>query len=180
LGIRAARYPWIVRVDGDDMLLPDYLAKINRALIKNPGYDFYYCKRYIEFYSEKRQVPKEIPAFDIEEIFERGDFFATGTAYRKSDLVVLGGYQESVKNCGLENYDLILRLISAGKRGLAVPDARFKYRRHRTNMSTTRREFIVEYGKKLLKGYHRDFHTNEFHPYGLRIDGRLPLGFFKS
>ena len=168
-GIRSAKFSHIVRVDADDRIDLNFLSKMNQAMLKNPEYDFYYCKNYIEYYSEEKKYAKELPEFKQEEIFERGDFFATGTVYRKSDLVEIGLFPEGEKNCGLENYFVILSLLSRGKKGFPVAGASFDYRRHETNMSTVKQVAIIEYGKKLLMSYGRKFQTNQFHPYGLRI-----------
>lgn len=169
IGFRHARYDFLVRVDVDDMLAPGFLSSMNEAISKFREYDFYYCKSYYEYYSQDKQLFKTLPDFDKDEIFDRGDFFATGTAYRKQDLVHAGYYHEDVKNCGLENYNLILRLLSTGKTGLAVEKAAFYYRRHSTNMSTVKRDAIIAYGKKLLRFYQREYRTNQFHPYGLKF-----------
>lgn len=169
LGISLARYERIVRVDADDLLDPHFLHIMDEAIHQQPDYDFYYCKDYVEYYGEFEQYRKSLPAFDPEEVFSRGDFFATGTVYKKTDIEAVGSYDVRVKNCGLENYSLILRLISKNKKGLAVPNASFSYRRHHSNMSLIHEQRIVEYGKQLLTTYGRVFRTNEFHPYNLKL-----------
>ena len=169
LGIQMSKHEWVLRVDADDTLDARFLKFMDRA-IENGAYDFYYCKDYLECHSTGNKIRRELPDFDVEEIFQRGDFFATGTVYRKKDLEAIGGYSESVKNCGLENYDLILRLISQGKTGCAVPGAVFHYRRHSANMSLLQKDSIIQYGRMLLGRYGRNFQTNSFHPYGLKLD----------
>lgn len=168
--IRAAANEWIIRVDGDDFLDREYLKTVDAAMQSFPGFDFYYCKDYYEFYSETNKTLKKIPDFSPEEIFQRGDFFATGTAYRKKDLEAVGLLPEARKNCGLENYAVTLALLARGKKGMAVPKAIFYYRRHEANMSTLRRSQIINFGHELLAGYGRLFVTNEYHPYGLKLE----------
>jgi hypothetical protein len=36
-------------------------------------------------------------------------------------------------------------------------------------MSVLQREKIIEHGRALLLRYGREYQTNEFHPYGLRL-----------
>ncbi len=170
IGIEASRFGWIVRVDSDDRVDINFLSVINRKMNQRPEYDFYYCKNYFEYFSENERYKKSLPDFDIEEIFERGDFFATGTVYKKSDLKEIGFFPEAVKNCGLENYSVILALLAKNKKGLAVPGTWFDYRRHHTNMSILKRQAIVEFGHKLLAFYERPFLTNENHPYQLKFE----------
>ncbi len=169
-GIRHARFDWIVRVDSDDALDPKFLSVMNQAMNQYPQFDFYYCKDYFEYYSGSERFRKSLPNFDVEEIFTRGDFFATGTVYRKTDLKEVGLFPEKIKNCGLENYTVVLALLSKGKRGFAVPETWFNYRRHQTNMSSLKREAIILFGRELLKRYGRDFITNTYHPYGLKLE----------
>ncbi len=167
LGFSMAQHDRVVRVDADDLLEPGFLRTMDKAIQSYPGFDFYYCKDYIEYYSEEEQFKKTLPEFDVEEIFTRGDFFATGTVYRKDDLAASGFYETAEKNCGLENYNLTLRLLTRGKKGKAVPSALFKYRRHHENMSRLKLNAIISYGHELLRQYGREFKTNPFHPYGL-------------
>ncbi len=168
-GIRASRYDWVVRVDSDDRLDPYFLSVMNRAINRRPEFDFYYCKDYFEYYSDAERHEKHLPDFSVEEIFTRGDFFATGTVYKKKNLAEIGYFPEAVKNCGLENYNVVLELLKKNKKGLAVSGTWFDYRRHHANMSMLRREAIVDFGHKLLKHYGRPFVTNEYHPYGLKL-----------
>jgi len=169
LAISLAKYDRVVRVDADDLLDTDFLRIMDEAIRRQPEADFYYCKNYVEYYNESEQYPKMLPDFDAEEIFSRGDFFATGTVYRKVDVLAVGGYPTSIKNCGLENYYLTLRLLSEGKRGCAVDGAMFCYRRHHNNMSTIKRDAIINFGKELLGTYGRVYKTNQYHPYGLQL-----------
>lgn len=168
-GVSASRYDRIVRVDADDMLDRHFLRKMNQALTENPDCDFYYCQDYVEYYSPEKQIARHLPDFDAEEVFSRGDFFATGTVYKKEDLAAIGFFPEGIKNCGLENYNVVLALLTRGRKGKAVPGASFYYRRHATNMSTLKRQAIIVYGEKLLARYGRKFTTNQNHPYGLQL-----------
>lgn len=168
-GIRMARNDRIVRVDSDDLLAANFLRRMDKAIAAEPGFDFYYCRDYVAYYSEQEQHAKRLPPFDPAEVFSRGDFFATGTVYKRSDLAEVGFFPESVRNCGLENYSVVLALLERGKTGLAVEGTYFKYRRHRSNMSVLQREKITEYGRALLHGYGREYQTNEYHPYGLQL-----------
>lgn len=169
-GIREAKFDRIIRVDSDDSIRSNLLKRMNEAIHEQPEFDFYYCKNYLEYYSEEKQYPKELPDFDPEEIFERGDFFATGTVYKKSDLAEVGFFPEHVTNCGLENYTVILALLTRGKKGCPVTGTSFRYRRHPSNMSLLKRNAIIGYGKELLKSYGLEFRTNPYHPYHLKLE----------
>lgn len=167
-GIRKSTSDFIVRVDSDDLLSPSYLKTIFSS--EYLSYDLIYSDYHI--INETADVLERIslPSFSTDEIKSRGDFLATATALRRSLVLSLGLYDTSTKNCGLENYDLILRLINHDCRGLHIPTSLFSYRRHSTNLSVTRRDSIIEYGRKLAKLYSNEpFRTNQYHPYRLSL-----------
>lgn len=166
-----SRFPYVMRVDADDMLGAGYLSRMDRAITSEPGGDIFYARSYYEYYGPDEMTERMLPDFDTEEIFRRGDFFATGTVYRRSDVQAAGGFPERVKNCGLENYTVMLRLVTMGKRGVPVDGVRFYYRRHRTNLSIVKKDAIIRYGRVMMNEFGREYRTNEYHPYGLVLDG---------
>ena len=167
LGLSQATGEFVVRVDADDRLKADYLA-IMVSGIEKSGVAFVYSE-YTQIDAEGHPMKEvSLPDFDVAEIQERGDFLATGTLYRKEAIVGVGGYDERVKNCGLENYGLVLNLLARRYAAKCVHLPLFDYRIHESNMSLIRRQSIITYGSVLaarfdLPGYR----TNENHPYGL-------------
>ena len=165
-GFAAARGHFIVRVDADDMLAPCYLATMEPMLSKSFG--FYYSDYTI---IDADSVPQEVvrlPDFDPAEVMTRGDFLATGTLYQAELLRAQGGYASQRRNSGLENYELIIQLMVAGTKGLHVAAPLFQYRRHRVNMSATRTDSIIAYGRSLFQRNDLGtFRTNQYHPYKL-------------
>lgn len=167
-GIRASKFPFVVRVDADDFLDINFLEVMSKAITVNPGFSFYYPKSYILFSKFEDNVLRELPDFDPEEIYRRGDFLATGTVYLKEVLKEIDFYPEQHRNCGLENYALILELLNRDYRGIAVSGTKLYYRRHQKNMSITELEAILNYGESLLAKYGRHYQTNDNHPYQLK------------
>jgi len=165
-GFGAARGRYIVRVDADDALELDYLARMEPLL--EQGFDFCYADYTVIDGDSK---PKEVvclPDFDPAEIRTRGDFLATGTLYSARALHLHGGYSSQTKNSGLENYELIIKLIAAGANGVHIATPLFQYRRHSINMSSLRINSIIAYGHALFERNHwGTFCTNQYHPYKL-------------
>ena len=111
-----------------------------------------------------------LPKFDRFEILERGDFMATGTIFPRNLIKKYGYYQERIKNCGLENYDFILRLLDHGVKGILIPETVVFYRRHNENMSVEKIKSIIKFGNELANKYNLGkYKTNRYHPYGLKI-----------
>ena len=168
-GMRSAKSELIVRVDADDYLLTDYLSAVVENM-KNSDVAFAYTDYLVVEGQDKTLYEDKLPAFDKDEINIRGDFLATGTVYRKQVLEKLGYYDVSVKNCGLENYYLILKMINAGYEGLHIPRNLFAYRRHDLNISTKKKDAIISYGRELFSRLGLgEYQTNEFHPYKLKV-----------
>jgi len=169
-GFSKSKGNYIVRVDADDALLPNYIKSIQEE-IKNKK-DFIYSNYSVV--DEQGNIfirESKLPKFDVKEIMARGDFLATGTAYRKDLIKFLDGYNESVTNSGLENYEFIIKLIEEGYQGYLVKDISFLYRRHALNISKLKKDVIINNGKILFKNLNLgDFKTNKYHPYGLKVN----------
>lgn len=172
IGFAAANGRYIVRVDADDTLESNYLARISPLLSLESGF----------YYSDYRIIDSNgaileqvcLPEFNVAEIMTRGDFLATGTLYRAELLHSLGGYATHTRNSGLENYELILKLINSGVKGIHVAETLFNYRRHRANMSASRKAGIIQYGRVLFERYGLGaFRTNQYHPYKLDLSEEL-------
>lgn len=168
-GINKALGKYIVRVDADDKLASNFLIVTNSHIGKD-NYQFYYANyRIIDSESNELEEIK-LPAFNEEEILSRGDFLATGTAYNKQALLDIGLYSEQVRNCGLENYELIIKMLRKNYRGKLIEDSLFYYRRHASNLSETRRVNIIQYGSEMFKRFGLGtYRTNANHPYKLII-----------
>ncbi len=171
--IKQSNGTYISRIDADDFVGPNFLEK-NLKTIRELGSSFIYSNYNAVDSQENVIWTSDLPDFNKNEIVERGDFLATGTIYKKSEILGIGSYNEKFKNCGLENYELVLKLINAGKSGVLNKDNLFSYRIHDSNMSTERRDSIIEYGKNMIKklGFN-EYKTNKNHPYRLKLDNGI-------
>lgn len=159
---------YVVRVDADDLLFPNYLASMENVLSK--AYGFFYSNYQVIDGEDNVLKYIRLPKFDPKEILSRGDFLATGTLIRADVLDQVGPYKCEIINSGLENYEFIIDLLSNGVTGLHVPEVLFKYRRHSTNISEIKRDAIIQNGKRLFtKRNLGSFAANKFHPYDLKV-----------
>lgn len=159
---------YFTRLDADDSLKQNYLKFFNKSIKNN--YDFVYSDYdNINEFSDFIET-KKLPDYDLKEIFKRGDFLASGTLYKKKAFDFINGYETEFKNCGLENYSLIIRLILSNFSGFHIRKNLFNYRIHSKNMSKLRREYIIKYGNMLtLRLLNKAYEVNQNHPYGLKI-----------
>ncbi len=163
-GFGEAQGKFIVRVDADDMLLPNYLCAMHKNL--DEKYDFYYSDYQVISGDGEIVSKMKLPEFNPNEIRSRGDFLATGTLFSADILSSMGYYSEVIKNSGLENYELILRLLEAKKLGKHISRYLFSYRRHTMNISVSKNEYILRNGIKLFEKFGLGpYKTNKYHPY---------------
>ncbi len=164
-GILKSKGKYILRVDADDLLVSNFLNKIDNYIIRYPNYKFYYSNYYIVDEDDKVISTKFLPKFSTKEITERGDFLATGTVYERNIIIKFGLYDTTNKNCGLENYSLILRLILSKVKGFRINELLFFFRLHKKSMSKRKMRKIKNYGSLLaIKSGLKFYLQNKNHP----------------
>ena len=140
----------MVRVDSDDYLHKNFVNIMLNQIIKS-HFAFVYSNYYLIKPNKKKIDQVRLPIFNKKEIFQRGDFLATGTIYNKDIIKKMGYYNENTKNSGLENYELILKLINNEYLGKRINRFLFYYRRHVTNLSLKKKIKFLITEKKFLK-----------------------------
>lgn len=164
-GFKKSNAKYVVRVDSDDYLHKNFVNTMLTKIIKSKA-AFVYSNYYLVKSNIKKVSQINLPRFNKKEIFQRGDFLATGTIYNRNILKKMGYYNENTKNSGLENYELILKLINNQYYGVRVNRFLFYYRRHVANVSLKKKRKIFNYGKKIFKKMHLgNYKKNKFHPW---------------
>lgn len=161
--------PYFIRLDADDSFKSNLVETLLNNINETQN-DFAYSN-YDNIDSSGKIIKQiSLPDFDKNEIFDRGDFLATGTIVKSKLFKKYSGYNENTKNCGLENYEFILKAINGGSNGMHVKENLFNYRIHKSNLSSKKRSSLIEYGKVLFQDQrYGNYSTNEYHPYGLKI-----------
>jgi len=158
-----SRGEFVVRVDADDFLHKEYLESIFQVF-KNQ-ISFVYSNYTVVDPMSKKIKNINLPQFNKTEILNRGDFLATGTMYRKQDIKELNYYNVNKKNCGLENYELIIKLLLAKKKGFRVNKRLFFLRKHDKSLTATKQKKISNYGIKIFNKYNLPkYRLNKFNP----------------
>lgn len=167
-GFLKSQGKYLVRVDADDLLEPNFCQVIEKHLSSDFG--FYYSNYHVIDAQGKITEKIDLPSFSLDEISSRGDFLATGTLYNAELIRSKKGYSTGSVNSGLENYELILDLLESGVKGLHIPEVLFCYRRHEKNLSEIKTQQIIDNGRKMFKAKRLgEFTTNQYHPYGLEV-----------
>lgn len=167
-GIKKSNGEYWVRLDADDYLENNYITEMVKEI--KPTFSFYYSNYCIVDNKNVILEKFRLPKFNIEEILNRGDFLATGTLVDKKSSLEIGLYNSKVYNCGLENYEFIIKLILNKNRGKHNSKYLWNYRQHNKSLSYKKRGEIINYGSKIFKKYSLgNFSTNNNHPYKLKI-----------
>jgi len=148
-GFKKAKGKCVCRVDSDDKVKSNFV-EIMLKNFKNK-YAFLYSNYNVINSTGNTIKKKKLPKFNNNEIFLRGDFLASGTVYNRNILKKNSYYNTRTKNCGLENFELILKLLLKNEIGLRINKFLFSLRKHSKNMSRIKKKFIINYGHKVMK-----------------------------
>jgi glycosyltransferase involved in cell wall biosynthesis len=124
-GIRATRATYILPVDADDLIEPDYAEQAVDVLERRPDVGVVYCRA--DRFGDA-QGTWELPPFDSASMAVDNIVFATAM-FRRADWALVGGYDEALRRGG-EDWDFWLSLIELGREVVQLPDILFHYRIH--------------------------------------------------
>lgn len=122
-GIKIARGRYLLPLDGDDLIEPDYLKLASEYLDNNKNCGIVYCKAYL--IGNKSGI-WQLPDFKEETIWLENSIFSSAM-FRKKDAIKIGGY-DSLFNKGHEDWDLWINILSLGRTVYRIDKVLFKYR----------------------------------------------------
>ena len=131
MGIKACKCEYIVKMDSDDILMPDRCLKEMVLFAVKPKLDI--VGTYVEEFdndTDKTISIKKVPVMHkdiIEYSKRRNPFNRQSVAFRKSFAMKVGGYSD-LKLC--EDYEFAARMLAAGAVGQNIPEVLVRYRIH--------------------------------------------------
>ena len=149
-GLAVCRGEWIARMDADDRMHPDRLARQVELLVSRP--DIGVAGSLVEIFADGA-VGEGMKVYEawLNGLVEPGDiareiFIESPIAHpsammRRDRLVELGGYRD---NGWPEDYDLWLRCHAAGLRFAKVPEVLLYWREHPDRLTRTDARYSVE------------------------------------
>ena len=158
-GLKMCRNEYIVKMDSDDIALPERCELSMYMMAKHPGVDM--LGAYIsEFDSDTGEeiAVRKTPTGDsaIRKYARRRNPFNNPTlVYKKSWVEKIGGYT-TVRRC--EDYDFVVRMLAAGAVGRNIPKVLVRYRVNGGNYDRRRnwantRSFIAVRWKIYRSGF---------------------------
>jgi glycosyltransferase involved in cell wall biosynthesis len=130
-GAAAARSEWLLFLDADDLLLPEYLERQTAFAGTHPGFDIYSSNALLEmpdgttceFWSGPRS--RHVHCLEVEDQIRESSILIMSLV-RRSVFDRLGGF----RSLHSEDYDFWLRALLGGARHIYNPIALAVYRRH--------------------------------------------------
>lgn len=163
-GLEVLTSQYIIRMDGDDISLPNRLEIMYEAAMEHPDFDVIGsgCDLFDEEGIWGDFVPNYVPN-RLDALEQRTVSHAT--VIMKTDVLkAVGGYDTKTDNARAEDYDLWCRMVKNGYKLMSIPDKLYQVRWDRSNYYS-RRPFktklawarLVKYWSKELdlgiKGY---------------------------
>lgn len=148
-GMRASRARYLVPLDSDDQLEPDFLTRLVSALEPHPQAAYAHCYA---------RLHHDIDAYWVTRPFNPywqllGNGVVGCVLLRREAWEAVGGYDETMR-LGHEDWEFWLRLMSQRWGQVQVPDALFKYRKHGISMSVGT-ESRFEEGRRMVRDRNR-------------------------
>jgi glycosyltransferase involved in cell wall biosynthesis len=146
-GINAAHGRYVVPLDADDLLDPAYVAEC-LATLRDADAAFAYTDFQVFGTQSYRERPGE---YNLYRLLDR-NYLTYAALIRKQDWENSGGYDESLKCFGYEDWEFWLRLGARKRFGGYVPKSLFRYRKHGASLydsARARHQDFVAYIRSL-------------------------------
>ena len=152
-GMSAARGTYVVPLDADDELEPEFLERMVAALEPEPEAAFAACQARLFEDIDAVWIPRPYNPYQL----LLSNSIIGCVLLRRDAYLAVGGYDETMRH-GNEDWDLWIRLTEAGWGVVEVPEVLFRYRKHGISMSVET-EGRFEQGRAEIVERHRDLYT---------------------
>lgn len=151
-GIAAAHSEFILPLDSDDLLAPDYMKLALEQFRTFPETKLCYGRADFIGNAKGEWV---LPEYSYDTLL-KGNCIFCSCIFRKKDFEVTGGYCTE-RGFFLEDYDMLLSLLKPGDKVYRIPEIIFHYRIHdKTTTSRLHNDLDNQYMK--LQERHRDIY----------------------
>jgi glycosyltransferase involved in cell wall biosynthesis len=145
-GINNSNGEFILPLDADDMIYPDYIQNCVNILRNNKNISPVYCDTH---HIGQSQGIEQRPEWSMERLIQ-GPFIVNCSMFHKKAFEDCNGYDENLK--GWEDYDLWIRMGQKGYIGKRIPKPLFIYFHHESDgtVSTTANQNQQELYNKII------------------------------
>jgi glycosyltransferase involved in cell wall biosynthesis len=147
-GISMAKGTYILPLDADDTIAPDYASKAVEVLENSPNTGIVYCET--RFFGSMTGIfklpPYSLPEMLINNLIPHAGFF------RREDWVAGGGYNTIMK-LGWEDYDFWLSIIELGREVYKIPEELYYYRQGHASMRDVTNKHQAQLHAQLVRNH---------------------------
>lgn len=173
-GIRASNGQYILPLDGDDKIHPDFLSEACAILDNNDNIGIVYSQG--EMFGDQAGLCK-LPEFPLEQILKQNCIFCTAL-FRKNDYDKTRGYDPQMFS--LEDWDLWLSLIESGAGVYQIPRVLFYYRITNKSKLRSRNADQIRHLNQQIFLNHTNLYANHFHdPINLYYENQSQARYIK-
>ncbi len=154
-GMKLARGEFLVPLDSDDELGPEFLSRLLAAIRQDPQAGFAHCLARLHGDIDGVWIPRPFnPYWQLIENAVVGCVLMRAAAWES-----VGGYDETMTS-GNEDWEMWLRLTGAGWGQVRVEEPLFLYRKHGVSMSVTT-ESRFEQGRRMVRDRNPQLYQRE-------------------
>lgn len=123
-GIKIAKGKYILPLDADNKIRPEFIIKTIKILESNPNISIVYTDR--QLFGSSTELVK-VEEFDLSRIVQ-SNYIDACAIYRKNVWSFVGGYDENMPLQGLEDWDFWLSAAEKNFHFFYIPEPLFLYR----------------------------------------------------
>lgn len=155
-GIEHGRGEYVLPLDADDRIEPEYLEKAVQILDSMPKVGIVYCRAQLFGAVETEW---QLPDYSLQEMLKENLIFCSAL-FRRSDWKSVGGYDTGMVY-GWEDYEFWLSLIERGREVYRLPDILFCYRVASDSMVRSKEKWQkIAMFKRIYQRHTALFHDN--------------------
>lgn len=141
-GIEYAKGEFILPLDSDDIIKPEYMKKAIEAFEDSPQLKVVYCNAF--FFGIKNGLWEDVHYSGYRKLLVANSIFCS-SFFRKTDWLKAGGYDENMRK-GHEDWEFYIRLLQDEGLVYQIPEVLFYYRTKEVSMLTmaSQKEILAE------------------------------------
>jgi glycosyltransferase involved in cell wall biosynthesis len=155
VGIKRAKGDYILPLDADDRISPDYMKEAVELLDMDKNLGIVYCR--VKNFGIKNGEWK-LPTYSLQRML-MGNIIFCSAFFRKSDWQKVGGYKIDMK-FGCQDWEFWLSLIETGVTVYQIPKIHFYYRIRLKSMARTSNVENTSIINSEIFKYHKELFLN--------------------
>lgn len=153
-GIREAAGEFILCLDSDDILCPDYIKNVMPIFSKDDSNDIGFVTTWIQEFGRRHNIWKTEDYNPSKLLVE--NIVHGASIFRKEAWEKAGGYKTDMRG-GYEDWDFWISIVEVGYRWVMVPEIYFMYRIRDNSVSATASKKHLELYSKILRSHGKIF-----------------------